>query len=562
VEQIYRNTPWQHRWGIKFLCFGLGSLFAYDFYFFADALLFGRVDYGLLLARGVVNALVVPFIAVSVARNPQWSFDLSVSRSVVIHSTTLIATGVYLLFMALAGYYIRYYGGEWSTVFQPLFFFGAGLLLVVLLFSGQLRSRLKLFVNKHFFSYRYDYREEWLRLISVLSGQVLQATLPERIIFALAELVESPGGAIWIRAANGNCEFARCWNVPETEVDKRWDAASFCDALSHSGVVIDIDSSSRDASSTGSVSMPAWLQHNPNLWLVIPLFHEERLMGFVILSKARAPQALDWENVQLLQTAARQAASYLALDEAASALARARQFEGFNRLSAFVVHDLKNLVAQLSLITRNAERFKDNQAFVDDAFQTVSNSVDKMNRLLAQLRSAAGSGHAARVDLRATLERVISDRCATQPRPTLRIDGDIAVAVSADADRLSAVLGNVIQNAQEATPKDGRVDVRLSAAPMGVIIEVDDTGCGMDEAFVRDRLFQPFDSTKGLSGMGIGAYECREFVTMLGGRIEVDSRPGVGTRFSIFIPAELVDEGRAAVSSSVESYCKIKSPSY
>ncbi len=194
VEQIYRNTPWQHRWGIKFLCFGLGALFAYDFYFFADALLFGRVDYGLLLARGTVNAVVVPFIAVSVARNPQWSFDLSVSRSVVLHSTTLIAAGVYLLFMSMAGYYIRYYGGEWSNVFQPLFFFGAGLLLVVLLFSGQLRSRLKVFLSKHFFSYRYDYREEWLRLISVLSGKVLQATLPERIIFALCELVESPAG--------------------------------------------------------------------------------------------------------------------------------------------------------------------------------------------------------------------------------------------------------------------------------------------------------------------------------------------------------------------------------
>ncbi|MGB5833307.1 MAG: PEP-CTERM system histidine kinase PrsK, partial [Thiohalocapsa sp.] len=105
VEQVYRNTPWQHRWGIKFLCFGLGALFAYDFYFFADALLFGRVDSGLLLARGAVNAVVVPFVGVSVARNPQWSFDLSVSRSVVIHSTTLIAAGVYLLFMSLAGYY-------------------------------------------------------------------------------------------------------------------------------------------------------------------------------------------------------------------------------------------------------------------------------------------------------------------------------------------------------------------------------------------------------------------------------------------------------------------------
>jgi putative PEP-CTERM system histidine kinase len=275
------------------------------------------------------------------------------------------------------------------------------------------------------------------------------------LIFALAELVESPGGAIWTRAANGNCEFARCWNIPEIEVDRRWDAAPFCDALSHSGVVIDVDGSSRDASLSGSVLMPAWMHNNPSLWLVIPLFHEERLMGFVILSKARAPQALDWENVQLLQTAARQAASYLALDEAATALAQARQFEGFNRLSAFVVHDLKNLIAQLSLITKNAERFKGNQAFVDDAFQTVRNSVDKMNRLLAQLRSAAGSGHAARVDLRATLERVISDRCTMEPRPSLRIDADLAVAVSADSDRLSAVLGNVIQNAQRPRPRTG-----------------------------------------------------------------------------------------------------------
>jgi putative PEP-CTERM system histidine kinase len=209
LEQIYRNTPWQHRWGIKFLCFGLGSLFAYDFYFFADALLFGRVDYGLLLARGVVNALVVP-----IHRGLGRAQSAMVVRSVrftivVIHSTTLIATGVYLLFMALAGYYIRYYGGEWSTVFQPLFFFGAGLLLVVLLFSGQLRSRLKLFVNKHFFSYRYDYREEWLRLISVLSGRCCKRPCPSASSSRSAELVESPGGAIWIRAANGNCEFAR-----------------------------------------------------------------------------------------------------------------------------------------------------------------------------------------------------------------------------------------------------------------------------------------------------------------------------------------------------------------
>ena len=546
VEQIYRNTPWQHRWGIKFLCFGLGALFAYDFYFFADALLFGRVDYGLLLARGTVNAVVVPFIAVSVARNPQWSFDLSVSRSVVLHSTTLIAAGVYLLFMSMAGYYIRYYGGEWSNVFQPLFFFGAGLLLVVLLFSGQLRSRLKVFLSKHFFSYRYDYREEWLRLISVLSGKVLQATLPERIIFALCELVESPGGAIWFCAADGTCEFLRCWNIPEAEVDRRWDASGFCADLNRSGEVLDIGGTAFETPLINDVDIPEWMHASGDCWLVVPLFHEDRLMGFVMLARPRAPQALGWENVQLLQTAARQAASYLALDEAATALAKARQFEGFNRLSAFVVHDLKNLVAQLSLITRNAERYQHNPAFVEDAFQTVRNSVDKMNRLLAQLRSAAASGREGSVPLRATLERVVAERGAVAPCPMLCVDDGSEFLVSANADRLTAVLGNVIQNAQDATDRRGRVEVRLAAAGEGVSIEIEDNGCGMDEAFVRERLFRPFDSTKGLSGMGIGAYECKEFVTMLGGRVEVESTPGEGTCFKLYIPAELVSDDRAA----------------
>ena len=174
VEQVFRNTPWQHRWGIKYLCLGVGGLFAFDFFFFADAMLFQRLDSDIWVARGAASALTAPLIGISAARNPQWSFDLFVSRKVVFHSTALFAAGIYLVLMSLAGYYIRYYGGEWSSAFQTVFFFGAGMVLVVLLFSGHLRSRLKVFVNKHFFNYRYDYREEWLHLIDVLSGKVLQ----------------------------------------------------------------------------------------------------------------------------------------------------------------------------------------------------------------------------------------------------------------------------------------------------------------------------------------------------------------------------------------------------
>jgi putative PEP-CTERM system histidine kinase len=547
IEQLYRSTPWQHRWGIKLLCFGLGAAFVYDFYFFADALLFGRIDRDLWLARGGVNAVVVPMLAVSVARNPQWSFDLSVSRAVVVHSTTLIAAGSYLLLMALAGYYIRVYGGEWSAVFQPLFFFGAVLLLIVLLFSGQLRSRVKGFVNQNFYSYRYDYRAEWLRLISVLSGKILEASLPERVIYALGELVDSPGGAIWIRNVEAPCTFRQAWNLPLDSIDPRWRADDLCKAFEQDAGVREIGTGNDEITGT----LPDWLRDNSALWLLVPLVHEERVLGFVLLSRPRSPLDLDWENRQLLHTAARQAASYLAFEEAATALAEARQFEGFNRLSAFVVHDLKNLVAQLSLVGRNAERYRDNPEFVDDALQTVRDSVERMNRLLWQLRSAVPSTVRETVALGPALQRVVEERSIQRPKPELRIEADVQDEVRVDTERLDAILRNVIQNAQDATRASGHVAVTLRNEGTDVIVDIEDDGCGMDEAFIRERLFRPFDSTKGLAGMGIGAYECRSFVVSAGGRVDVDSELGQGTRLSIRLPMAAAETRNPSVAAAV-----------
>lgn len=547
VEQVYRNTPWEHRWGVKFLCLGVGGIFAYDFFYYADALLFKRLDPNLWLARGAVNAIVVPLIAVSAARNPQWSLDVFVSRKVVFHTTSLVAAGIYLLIMSFAGYYIRLYGGAWSSVFQTIFFFGAGLVLVILLFSGHFRARVKVFVNKHFFSYKYDYREEWLHLISVLSGKVLQATLPERIIFALSELVDSAGGALWLCSDRNACEFERCWNLPEDIIGKDQSFGSLAEFFAHRSWVVNLDELESDPQAYEGLTIPPWVLECRRLWLIVPMFHENSLLGFVVLAKPRAPQQLNWETLDLLKTAARQAASYLALEQAARALADARQFEGFNRLSAFVVHDLKNLIAQLSLVASNAERHKHNPEFVDDAFSTVRNSVEKMTRLLAQLRSAMPGSRTDRIELGALLHETVTERASGESQPRLELSETAACVVYADRDRLAAVIGHVIQNAREATRRDGAVLVRLGMEGREARIEVEDDGIGMDAAFIRERLFKPFDSTKGLAGMGIGAYECREFIRALGGRIEVKSTPGKGTLFTMVIPgAERLDEPQSA----------------
>ncbi len=535
VEQLYRNTTTENRWGIKYLCFGLGGMFAFDFYLFSDALLFKRIDADLWYARGGVAAMIVPLLAITAARNPTWSLDLFVSKRIVFHTTTLLSAGVYMLLMAFAGYYIKLYGGEWGAVLQITFLFAAVLVLVALLFSGQVRARAKVFINKHFFSYRYDYREEWLRLIRLLSGQEVKEPLFERVIWALGEIVDSTGGLLWLYSENRECELVANRNQPRPEIESDPELGSLVDFLGNRQWVINLDEYTSQPELYEALILPPWLTSLEGGWLIVPLIHDDRVMGFVFLTKPRTRIKLNWENLDLLKTAGRQAASYLTLYKTAEALTEAKQFDGFNRLSAFVVHDLKNLIAQLSLIVKNAEKHRQNPAFVDDAFLTIDNAVRKMTRLMSYMRSSVTDERRSRVELSHILKETIAAKSMQEPVPRLMTDTD-EVWVLADPDRMEAVLGHVIQNAQDATNLGGSVEAGLHSADKMAIVEIADDGSGMDELFIRERLFRPFDSTKGLTGMGVGAYECREFIHSLGGRVEVYSRVGEGTRFKLIIP--------------------------
>ena len=547
VEQLFRNVHPQQRWGVKFLCLGLGGMFAFDFYLYADTLLFRRVNEDIWAARAVINALVVPLLAIASARNPTWSVDVSVSRRVVFHSTAMLGAAVYLLVMAAAGYYVRYFGGTWGAALQATFLFGAVVLLFAILFSGTLRGRLKVFLSKHFFSYRYDYREEWLRFTRTLSEGEPGTQLRERSIQAIAELVDSPGGALWLHP---DTEFERVahWNMPAAQGTEPAESA-LCRFLQQRQWVIDLAALEADPESYDGLQAPAWLRAIPQAWLVMPLILHDELLGFVVLARSRGKVQLNWEVNDLLKTAGRQAASYIAQLEAANALLVARQFESFNRMSAFVVHDLKNLIAQLSLMLSNAAKHRNNPEFQADMIETVGNSVEKMKRLLTQLRGTYTLAPPAPVALEAVLQRAVNERAAAKPAPRLELKDGNAV-VMGDAARLERVIGHLIQNGLDATPPEGDVNVRLLQCNGAAVIEIADTGRGMSEQFVRQRLFRPFESTK-KTGMGIGTYEARQYVRELGGRIEVESREGHGSVFRVMLPV-LLSEGPVEPALALE----------
>lgn len=545
VEQVYRSTRPEDRWAIKFLCLGLGGLFVYDFYLYANAALFNAMDAQVWAARGYVAVLVAPLIAVSAARNPEWSAPVGLSRSMVFHTASLLGAGIYLLLVAGAGYYLRLFGGEWGDVVQTVFIFAAAMLLVLLMFSGTLRARLRVFLSKHFFSYRYDYREEWLKFTRTLTEGRPGEQLCERAVEALARLLESPGGALWMREGDIGYQRASHWNWADIQGVEPADSP-FIEWLTSKQWVVDMDEMQSRRDLYGDLDAPVWIQRADNAWLVVPLMLHDELLGFVVLKHSLGKVTFNWEVSDLLKVAASQAAAHLAQMRASNQLIVARQFESFNRTTTFIIHDLKNLIAQLSLLLANAEKHKHNPEFQADMLDTVESAVARMNKVLAQLRRGSDAAQAQSVALADILTEAAASKQAFKLRPTLDLP-PANLCVRAERERLTRAIGHLLQNALEATPPTGTVNLRAFEASGQAIVEITDTGSGMDDEFIRTRLFQPFDSTKG-AGMGIGAYECRETLRALGGNIEVESEPGHGTRFRLSLPLnnDISAEGDAA----------------
>jgi putative PEP-CTERM system histidine kinase len=539
LEQFFRNSNEAELWATKHLCIGLGILFAYDFFMFAEALLFRHLDATLWQARGIVTTMAAVLMAISLSRTDRSeekdeadeAQGIYLSRHVAFHTLTLMASGIYLVTMALAAYFIRYLGGNWGGVLQIVFLCAAGLTLLVLLFSGQIRARIRVWLSKNFFSYKYDYRTEWLRFTQTLASG--ENDIPTNITRAIAHLAKSHAGILWTKTEGGRFNIVSHWEMPHP--GHNINLGSLPTWMEEREWIIDLREWRAAPDVYRNLELPAALADIPRAWLLIPLSFGESLQGILLLRETDLATDLNWEDRDLLKVAGRQAASHLAQYQANQALMESRQFEAFNRLSAYVIHDLKNILAQLSLMVSNAQKHKHNPEFIDDMVDTVNNSVNRMSNLMAQLRSEAGQTEQQEFELIELISEVISECNLREPVPVFDCE-DVSFKLHCDRDKLHTVFGHLIQNAQEATDNDAQVTVRLRHKGNNAIVEIVDTGTGMDEHFIQHRLFKPFDSTKGLTGMGIGAFESRDFIRSLGGDINVQSKPGQGSLFQVQIP--------------------------
>ncbi|MDR2838693.1 MAG: PEP-CTERM system histidine kinase PrsK [Azonexus sp.] len=534
VEQLLRGVNDDAVWNIKPLCFALGGQFIFDIYLFSDALMFNRINQDTFTARGIVHTLTVPLLLLATLRNRDWSAKVRLSQQAVFHSASLLLAGVYLMFMAGVGYYVRYFGGDWGQALQLALLFATLLGLGVLLASGTVRAKVRVLVGKHFFSYRYDYREEWLRFTRTLSAQESPLAMGQQVIRGLAAMVESSGGSLWLReTGEANYRQTTHWNMASSPAPEPPDS-SLAQFLMRSGWIVNLEEYRSYPGRYRELKIPSWLSELPGAWLIVPLMIGSEMTGFVVLANSRTPIDVNWEVNDLLRTAGCQAASFLANMQATEALLEARKFDAFNRMSAFVVHDLKNIITQLSLMLKNAERHRANPEFQQDMLMTVEHSVERMRQLMMQLREGATPpGTAFGVGLADVIERIREEK-SSQGRV---VDVQLCekLAARGHEDRLERVIGHLAQNALDATDPSGQVAIKLERRGDRAAVEVSDSGHGMTREFIRERLFKPFQSTK-RAGMGIGAYESAQYIRELGGEMLVESEVGKGTRITVLLP--------------------------
>jgi len=535
MEQLYRNADTKAKWALWPLVIAIGTTTVFDFVIFAQATMVNQLDFSFWYARGYLATIAMPMLLVSARRMKNWSVDVFISREVVFYSSMLMISGGYLLVLALAGYAINLVGGHWGNVIS-IAFLGLGLMvLVALLITEKLRREVKVFITKHFFANKYDYRIEWLKSI-----EQLQLSKSDDCYQTATDMICSSIGAekgMLIKKEQlyaYQCKYSKglAYNQGTekflTDID---------DFYEHNAWIIDVREYTFVENSYPQLSLDIDYCRQAEISIIVPILNGDHLYGMFLLSLPSSRGYLNWEDRDLMFALTKQLSNYLFLNEAKNELAESKQFEAFHRMSAFLVHDLKNIQAQLGLISSNAKRHRDNPAFIDDVFETIDSATGRLDKVLTQLRNKqVEATDKTAIDINILVEKVVQQRNVDQPKVSIERGSELFITI--EEAELQSVINHLLQNAQEATDNNGWIKIKTSENNNMAVIEISDNGKGMSDEFINNRLFKPFDTTKGNAGMGIGVYEAKQFIESVNGQLNVASIEGQGSIFTVTLPRQ------------------------
>ena len=381
VEQLTRNTRSDYRWRLRYLNIGLGMMFSYGIFHSATTLFFGMHIPLLSIVQPTILAIAVPFIAVASLRNRENQLKFNLSREFVFRTGVLIVTGSALLLMGLAGYYLKLFGGDIATA--AAIFSGTLVAVAIFVIAGSTRfqSRVRRFIAENLYDSKHDYRAEWAHVSRQLTEPNPDYNLGQQSIRSFLRVLDASGGCLWRLTDEQNF-------VPIASMHVSWDQSlppqtseRLVALFQEHDWIIDVE----DPTTESGQLVGEELAGMQGLRFVIPLFVDQRLFGLIAINQPRLATTLSWEDYDILKLISNQAAGFLALQHADNILSESQRLNALNRVTAFVVHDVKTISAQLSLMVENAERHKSNPAFVEDMLRTADNAVERMQNLLGHL---------------------------------------------------------------------------------------------------------------------------------------------------------------------------------
>jgi putative PEP-CTERM system histidine kinase len=526
LERDIMALPAQERYRVKFEIVGAGVIIAMLIVYYSQGLLYRTLNMALIPERSVVVLLGIGLMFYSFARRGGLT-RLYVSRDLAYRSVVVLIVGSYFIVLGLLGEGMRYLGSSSQEGFFYVIAFLGGLFTVVLLLSETLKRKLKVFFHKNFYQQKYDYRNQWLQFTSRISSRNDLNALQEAILAFFCETFSIQGASLFL------CDDDRkkyiCLAKREMAIsDQSFPCEnSLMTCLAGKDWVFNVRDDNPDVHKENRLFFESF-----EVSFIVPLKFEGRLEGFIVLGRWINPdEKVIYEDYDLMKILARQAINSLMSQRLSEQLFAQREMAAIGKISTFVVHDLKNLVSSLGMMTENARDYINEPEFQQDMLETLSGMVEKMKNLISRLKNFQEN---KALDLIPCDLREISLECArTFHNGAVEVSGEPA-RVNGDPAELQKVVLNLILNGIEASGNSSPVQV-VTGKDDNAFLRVIDRGAGISEEFMRNHLFKPFETTK-KKGFGIGLYQCRSIIENHGGGIEVKSEEGNGTEFLVSLP--------------------------
>jgi putative PEP-CTERM system histidine kinase len=544
LETCYRSSLGLAREKIKRSYF---PLLAYTIGLLGAAtvgILYGRISDIMLAALFLLFALVsLPVARHYILFDPVHDGIILTKRGIY-SSLVVVLFGIYFLIIGAVGEVLVKYNLDEGLFFSVVILVLMVITFMILVVSQMIRSRLKIVSSPQVpIRDKRLYAAEWKEFaeeVSVILDMDAIYSRTSRLLLRLLKIdhslfvIKEPG------TSNNYTQYSGDGinrGIPGDQLE------DLSDWLYRFGHAVEMSTLAEKAQAQAEQARILEKSAPFEIFMLVPLIARQQSLGFWGIGYHSSKRRLSSDEIGFIETAANPVALTILGARMTDELLVSREMESFHRFSSFVLHDLKNSVAMLSMLLQNADKNISNPDFQKEALITINKAVNRQKKIISRLTQKRADDKLSLISVKLadliakTLERV---RLDTVKSVTTKVEIDKNLTIIVDPEKIGSVFDNLVMNALEAMPEGGALEIKsLAEQKDGLVgISFKDSGTGMTQEFISTRLFKPFSSTKP-HGLGIGMFQSREIVLAHRGRMEVISEPGAGSEIVIYLPGEV-----------------------